>query len=364
MSTRKFMRTRMLRPGMRIDQTIVDQLGRVLIEKGVFLDDYMIEALLEMGVMSIYIREGEDDIEEEEQIAPSVVRVIEQEKVPDQAKVSLSEVVKKRVATGIQYLYNDTEADNFVEYTRSITDDLIKAIEDNDAIAIDIGMLKISDEYTFKHSVDVATMSMIIAKRYGMSAQEVYELGLAGLLHDIGKSKIPNEILNKAGRLTEEEFEIMKQHSVYGYRIAKEKKGISEAMLMGILQHHEKLDGSGYPMGAADSQIHLYARIIAVADIYDALVTERPYKSAFSPRSAVEMLMAMTKELDHEVLRSFLDSVILHSVGSTVLLSNGERAKVVENVPGNAMRPKVVGIKSGKIYDLSRDISCANIVIE
>ena len=95
--------------------------------------------------------------------------------------------------------------------------------DSNDAVAVDIGALKISDEYTFKHSVDVATMSMIVARKYGLDDKQVYEIGIAGLLHDIGKSKVPNEILNKAARLTDEEFAIMKQHSVYGYRILQSK---------------------------------------------------------------------------------------------------------------------------------------------
>lgn len=364
MVKRRYMATRIVKPGMIIDQAIIDRAGRVLIARKTALDDYLIESLRKMGVPGIYIREGEED---EEEKAPEVKEEIqkryEQIKVEDPAKVRLSESVRKRVAEGIQYLYQDTKSANFTDATKSITNDLMKAISDNDAIAVDISALKVSDEYTFKHSVDVATMSMIVAKQYGCSSEEVYQLGISGLLHDIGKSQIPNEILNKAGKLTDEEFALMKQHSVLGYRIIQDKKDLSEAVKMGVLQHHEKTNGRGYPIGVGADKIHLFARIISVADIYDALVTERPYKKPFSPRDAVEMIMSMTEELDIEVMRCFMESVILYPVGTDVALSNGETARVIENSPHYVLRPKVMGLTTGKVYDLATDIKCANIII-
>ena len=193
-------------------------------------------------------------------------------------------------------------------------------------------------------------------------ALPIYELGISGLLHDVGKSKIPNEILNKAGKLTDQEFMMMKQHSLFGYQILKEKDDLSNSIKLGVLQHHEKMNGKGYPMAVPAEKINLFARIISVADIYDALVTERPYKKPFSPRDAVEMIMSLTEELDINVMRSFLESVILYPVGTDVELSIGERARVIENNSKYVLRPKVIGLKSGKTYDLS-EIGNANIII-
>ncbi len=367
MVKRRYMATRIVKPGMVIDQAIIDRAGRVLIARKTELDDYLIEALMKMGVPGIYIREGEEEDEDIEKEDPVINEAIqkqyEQIKVADRAKVRLTESVRKRVAEGVQYLYQDTNSASFVSETRNITNDLMKAITDNDAIAVDISALKISDEYTFKHSVDVATMSMIVAKRYGFTKEQVYEIGIAGLLHDIGKSQIPNEVLNKAGKLTDEEFALMKQHTLLGFRILKEKKELSEDIKMGVLQHHEKTNGRGYPMGIEDDRINPFAKIISVVDIYDALVTERPYKKPFSPRDAVEMIMSMTGELDINVMRCFLESVILYPVGTDVPLSNGEMARVIENSPHYVLRPKVLGLTSGKVYDLGTDISCANIII-
>lgn len=364
---RKFIRIRSLQPGMIIDQSIIDRAGRVLIARGTAMDAFHKEALLKMGIGGVYIREGEEDDEPQKEesrpvVSASVQKTIETNTVGDRAKVNLSESVKARVAEGIQYLYNDTESENFTNTTKNITNDLMRAITDNDAIAVDISALKISDEYTFKHSVDVATMAMIVAKKYGLNDNDVYEIGISGLLHDVGKSKIPNEILNKAARLTDEEFAMMKQHSLFGYGILKEKKDLSNQIKLGVLQHHEKMNAKGYPMGVGADKINIFARIISVADIYDALVTERPYKKPFSPRDAIEMIMSMTEELDINVMRSFLESVILYPVGTDVELSTGEAARVVENKPQYVLRPKVIGLTTGKIYDLS-EIKNASIII-
>lgn len=367
MIKRYFVRTRSLQAGMKIDQAIVDRMDRTLIARGTRLDDYLIESMKKLGIGGVYIQEGEEDPESEqaeENLPPIVRNHIAKMRTPDPSKVKLSESVKQRVSEGVQYLYNNSSSENFTNTTNSITKDLMKAINDNDAIAVDINALKTSDEYTFKHSVDVATMSMIIAKKQGLSSEDIYSIGIAGLLHDMGKSKIPLEVLNKPAKLTDEEFAIMKQHTVLGYEILKEKKNFSQAIALAVLQHHEKMNGRGYPMGVSSEKICPYAKILSVADVYDALVTARPYKKAFSQRTAVEMIMSMTDELDITAMKSFFASVILYPVDSTVELSNGESARVVKNNAGSVLRPVVVGLSSGKIYDLANDVSCASILIQ
>lgn len=363
MIKRRFVSTRLLEPGMIIDQSLMDKSRRVLIARKTTLDDFLIRELRKMKITGVYIREGEEDPDEIE-IAPEVAEVIQSLEREDTKKVKLSESVKKRVATGVQFLFTDTTNAQFTDTANDVTRNLMKAIEENDAVALNVDALKVSDEYTFKHSVDVATMAMIVAKQMEMSEQDIYNIGVAGLLHDVGKSKIPDELLNKPARLTEEEFEVMKQHSVFGYRILKEKGELSDEVLMGVLQHHEKINGNGYPMQVSDKQISKYARILAVVDVYDALVTERSYKKAFSQRDAIEMIMSMTDELDINAVKSFINSVILYPVGTVVKLSNGERARVVQNIAGYPLRPKVVELRAGKVYNLSEDINCASIVIE
>ena len=359
-------KTEELTSGKVVDQTILDASGRALFEKGSILDDFQIEGLLRDGITEIYVQNEkaeEANQNSEVVIAKAVQETIEKSREADRFGLNLTENVKHRVNRGIQYLFSDSSDVNFAEETTNIAEELMKAIETNNTLAVDIGSLKISDEYTFKHCVDVATMSMVIAKKYGLDDRTVRDIGIAGLLHDVGKMKIPREILNKPSRLTDAEFQIMKEHARYGYEMLKEKNAFHNGILMGVLQHHEKLNGCGYPSGLKDQDIHLYARIVAIADIYDSLVTKRSYKQRISKRDAIEMIMAMTSELDIFVMQSFLDSVILYPVDSIVSLSNGEQAKVVKNNPGFMLRPNVVGVTSGKLYKLAEDIACASIVI-
>lgn len=211
--------------------------------------------------------------------------------------------------------------------------------------------------------MDVATISMILAKQMKLPDNEIHDIGVSGLLHDIGKTMIPNEILNKPGRLTDDEFNIMKKHSVYGYNMLKDRKDLNNSILMGVLQHHERIDGTGYPLGFDAPKICQFAKILSVADVYDALVTKRPYKDALSQRDAVEMLMSMTNQLDIGVMRAFMSSMILYPVDSIVQLSNGEKARVVKNSEYYILRPTVVGVDSGRVYNLGNDLKCASIII-
>lgn len=365
MIKRRYISTRLLESGMVIDQSIVDGTGRVLVARKTPLDDYIIEGLRKLKITGVYIREGEEEpVSPDIEVSPETLQTIEKLKKADRTKMQLSESVKARVATGMQFMFNNPKDAGFMDAAKNISGELMKTITENDAVAVNIDALKVSDEYTFKHCVDVASIAMIIARQSGMAEKDVHQIGIAGLLHDLGKSEIPNEILNKPSRLTDEEFEVMKSHPVRGYNLLKDKPDIAPETLLGVLQHHEKMGGNGYPLAIPAAKISPYAKILAVADIYDALVTERPYKKGFSPRDAVEMIMAMTADLDVNMIKMFLKSVILYPVDSVVTLSSGEVARVVENNIDYPTRPKVVTLMAGKVLDLALDVSCANIIIE
>lgn len=368
MTKRKLVSARNLKSGMKIEQSIVDSDGNELIGSGSVLDDFQIEYLRE-HIGGIYIGDVTAEgieieaLELEKNLPVETKKLIEESREEDPAKVQLNAEVCKRVGEGIQYLFQNTEDSGFIETTNNIASELVNAITGNNAVAIDVNLIKVSDEYTFKHSVDVATMAMVIGQTYGLDKDELREIGISGLLHDVGKSQIPLEVLNKPGRLDDNEFALMKQHSLFGFKILKEKGQFSEGIMKGVLQHHEKISGKGYPLGTKEEGIHKFAKIIAVADVYDALVTERPYKKAFAKREAVEMILAMTQDLDMQSMVSFLNCVILYPVDSIVTLSTGEPAKVVKNNKESCLRPTVVGLKTGRLYNLCDDINCASMVI-
>ena len=365
MSKRRFVDLSELKKGMRIDQSIVDSTGRILVTRGSKLEGFHIAELHNLRIRGVYIAE-QDELTMQEadiQISTNAQQKVHKLSVEDRPSMILRENVKKQVAEGIQFMFNNPDSESFLEATNAVADDLMTAMVENDAVAVDVNALKVSDEYTFKHSVDVGSIAMIIGKTMKLSRENIREIGVAGLLHDLGKSRVPSEILNKPGRLTDAEFAVMKKHSLYSYEMIKDKPGLSQDIKLGVLQHHEKMGGNGYPMGVGGSKIGLFGRILSVADVYDALVTERPYKSAFSPRDAVEMIMAMSRDLDNNVIRAFLRSVILYPVGTVLRLSNGEYVRVVENVEGNPIRPKVVELTTGKFYDLANDMACASLLL-
>ena len=367
MKQRIFLESEKLQPGMQIDQYVVDRMDRILVQRGILLDAVVIQQIRRRGITGVFVL-LEVDGATEAPVPPLIIPDFVKEQIAtrrkeDPEKVDLSAEVKKRISKGIEFLYNNSDSSEFFETSNRITSELLSAIDENNALAVDISMLKTSDEYTFKHSVDVATISMIVDKQQGMNTNQIREIGVAGLLHDIGKTKVPTNILNKPGKLNNQEFEIMKQHSLFGYQMVKDRPDVSEEVSLAILEHHEKINGSGYPMGITLEQICPYARILTVSDIYDALVTERPYKSAYSQRDAVEIIMSMTRELDINAMKAFLESMILYPVDSIVELSNGEKARVVKNIPHYILRPTVVGLTSGKVYALGEDLNCANIII-
>lgn len=282
---------------------------------------------------------------------------------------SINQEIRSEAISGIHHL-----ADNFMKSDKGVqkedvdeisdtTQKLINSLSSKKDILVNIADIKMYDDYTYHHSLSVAIMALAIGIELGFTNQMLNELGTAGLLHDIGKVSVPIEIITKPGRLTNEEFDIVKMHPVYAAQHLKERHLVNENIYNGIIQHHEKIDGTGYPMRLSGTQIHPYARILAVADVYDALTSNRPYRTPNPPNEAIEYIMAgMGTHFDEKVLRAFLRKVAPFPTGSVVQLSNGERASVMKNLPDSPLRPHVMVLDSTKTYNLA-DPENYNIVI-
>lgn len=360
MPSSKFISIENLAPGMILDQPIKDRHGRTMIEKGIFLDSYQIDYIREKKYPGVYIYDMHDSLDG---LPKKVVEAIKSTRVPDLPTFTITDTTRAQLGSSIRAIFDDTVSEGFVDLA-GVTSNLIeKAIQSNDAVAVDINKIRASDEYTFKHSVDVGILSLMIGQSYGLKGEDLHQLGIAGLLHDIGKTKIPLSILNKPGKLTDEEFAIIKKHPVYGFDIVKSHNCFSPQILDGILHHHEKINGHGYPDGLCGDEISLFARIISVADIYDALITKRPYKNPYTGREAAEMIYALGDDLDNDLIHAFLRSVIIYPMDSIVRLSNNRAARVVRNYQLYPTRPKCVDILSGQVLDLCKDRRCMNLVI-
>ena len=283
---------------------------------------------------------------------------------------SINKQIKKEAISNIHSL-----ADNFIDTSKGVqkrdiesvgntTQNLIDNLSSQKDILINISDIKMYDDYTYHHCLSVAIMSIAIGMELGFTNEMLNDLGLAGLLHDIGKVAIPIEIINKPGRLTNEEFNVVKMHPVYAAKHLQDRHLVNDNVYQGIVGHHEKLDGSGYPNHLKGDQIHPYARILAVADVYDALTSNRPYRIPSPPNEAIELIMgSVDTHFDERIVKAFLRKVAPFPTGAKVKLSNGASAYVMKNYPDQPLRPLVAVIGADRVYDLSFDMSCLNIVI-
>ena len=278
--------------------------------------------------------------------------------------IELDKTVKERAVQTLSYMFNEnTDIANSLDSVKTLSDSITDLILSSNSVSISLDALKCSDEYTYKHSLDVATISILIGRELGLNASALRELATAGLLHDVGKRNISKEILHKNGRLDDNEFEIIKQHPVFTYQLLQPLDQVSEVIKQACLQHHEKWNGSGYPFHLEGQNINYYSRILAVADVFDALVTDRPYHKNYTPSDTIEMMNSMIGHFDMDVYKLFLKTVVLYPVGTLITLSDGSHAIVIENNKANILRPIVKRVEDNKILNLLEDMSTFNLTI-
>ena len=211
-----------------------------------------------------------------------------------------------------------------------VVDDMIYEIVKTNNILARIRQLKDSNDYTFKHSINVSLLATMVGKWLGYTDVELKQISLAGLFHDIGKMKISDNIINKPNKLNDKEFELIKKHTIYGYNILKETIGISKNISLAALQHHEREDGSGYPLGVKSDKIHEYAKIVAVCDVFDAMTSNRVYKEKDSPFLVAEHIANNSfGVLNGRVSTVFLNNISKFYVGNIVKLSTSEIGEII-----------------------------------
>ncbi len=223
-----------------------------------------------------------------------------------------------------------------------LVEEISHSLDRNPWALISVARLKTADEYTYMHSVAVCALMMALARQLRFDEAETREAGLAGMLHDLGKARIPLQILNKPGRLSDAEFEVIKRHPEAGHKLLQDMGGIGEMALDVCLRHHEKLDGTGYPHGLSSENISKYARMGAVCDIYDAVTSNRPYKKGWDPTESLRKMATWTQDhLDERIFHAFVKSVGIYPIGSFVRLESGLMGVVIEQGESSLLRPKV-----------------------
>jgi len=319
--------------------------GRCLLRSGIILTDDMLQRVKEFKIFSLYIIDEYSAGEIEDIIKPELrqksISVLKETFCDIERIASVHKFEKRSIEQ-----YTNYEQKYFNSISK-IAEDILENVLSNKNVLISLVDIKSMDNYTYSHCVNVAVISIVLGISLNLSKKNLTYLCIGALVHDIGKSFIPKEILQKPGKLTPEEFEIIKSHSRYGYDFLNNSIDLSSYIKLIVLQHHERFDGLGYPNNIMGDKINYLARIVSIADVYDALTSDRPYKRAMCPSDALEYLMSNTGTLfDYDLINTFCKIVIPFPQGTIVSLSNGVVGIVEKTIPNFPLRPIVKIVKS------------------
>lgn len=225
---------------------------------------------------------------------------------------------------------------------REVIGQAVASIVRNQDALIGLNRIRSVDRYTFEHSINVAVLMIAFARSLELERSLIEEIGLGALLHDVGKIRIPEAILNKPGKLTPAEFEIIRGHVVYGHEILTQTSDISEIALDVVLEHHERIDGTGYPEGKPRESISQFGQMAAIVDVYDALTTRRIYHDAMPPHEALRNLLQWSpQQFDRTLVQQFVRCVGIYPIGTLVRLESERLAVVVETGRERLLKPVV-----------------------
>ncbi|HHV65276.1 MAG TPA: HD-GYP domain-containing protein [Peptococcaceae bacterium] len=332
--------------GSVLAKAVRDANGRVLLAEGVALTSKYLNRLKQLGFDMLFIKDERfEDVDVKHAIS-------------DKTK----EVAYQAVHGVTKALGNNSKTDIDTDSVRNAVSMIIEDLLCSCDVLNSLTDIHGYDEYTYHHSVNTTVLSLVLGMAKGYNQNKLLEMGMGVLLHDIGKTNVPKQIVNKKGSLSKEDFEEIKKHPSFGFDFVRRYRDFSINSAHVAYQHHEKWIGGGYPRGIKGNAIHEYGRIAAIADVYDALTSKRPYRDALEPNQAYEYVMAQSGfQFDPQIVRLFVKNIAAYPNGLGVLLSNGMRGNVIRQNPGLPNRPVVRVIYNGD-RPLSKpiDIDLAN----
>ncbi|MDW8802236.1 HD-GYP domain-containing protein [Clostridium sp. A1-XYC3] len=307
-----------------LGKSILTNEGHVLLKAGVKLNNTYINKLKELGVFYIYVEDDRlDDVDVEDE------RLSELKQLTIR---SMSHVMKN------VHNCNGKQLKDSLNYVKEMIDYIIDVGDVNKSL-YDI---KTHDNYTYVHSLDTCIMATFLGINSRLNEWEVKDLGIGAILHDVGKTQISLKILNKEGKLTDEEYSEIKKHTIYGAEILRKNFTIPDPIIKIVEQHHERVDGRGYPYGLSSNQISKFAKIVCICDVYDAISNDRCYRKKFSPNDAYELILSGSgSSFDEKLVKNFKDTFSIYPLGCCVKLSNGEEGYVINQNQGFPDRPVI-----------------------
>lgn len=333
MSEIRILRTSDCEPGMVLASDIVNDYSAVILYQNSILDEYSINKLMILGL--------------------NFVKVYKDYEFKEKKQVVIEAQYNNNLEEFKQVIWDISSGQNLdMERVHEVSQSLNNNFDSINDLVFCLNKVRSINEYTYTHSLNVSLLCSLLGSWLNLTHTQIEELSYCGILHDIGKSKVPPEILNKPGTLTEEEFDEIKKHPVTAYKMLEQDASISKDVALGVLMHHEREDGSGYPLGLKSNQIHYYAKVLAVVDIYDAMTSNRVYKKRQPPFDVLEMYESeyLTK-CDTGIMLTFLKHISSYYVGSTVKLNDGSTGEIVYINSSRISRPLIKS--NDTIIDLS-----------
>ncbi len=315
-----------------LGKAIYNNKGQILLNEGVKLDEHLLKRLIEMNIHYIYIKDELTDDLKLHQTLPMEFR----KKAIASIEKHFDEFERHRHFSNVLVL--EKTAQSLIRLVREIQAE----IKNNLDLLTLLSDVYTYDNYIFTHSLNVTMYALAIGMKLNLKDRELESLGLGAILHDVGKMKIPEEILFKPSQLTLEEYNEVKKHAEEGFELLRSIPTVSLVAAHCAYQHHERLDGSGYPRGIKGNEIHHFGKIIAVADVFDAVTSNRVYRQAMLPHEGLEILYAGSGKLyDKKMIEVFRQAVAVYPIGITVELNDGRKGVVSKQNLGLSDRPFV-----------------------
>ncbi len=350
-----------LKPGMYVSDVNAGWFKHPFMTNSLKLEDeQMVQTIISHGIAEVFIDTDKGlDVGEHaptikevrDKIQHDIDKVIEFKekveivrKVPIHEELAKARKIKKETIQAVKRVMEDVMSGKEIEKgpVEEVVDNIIDSVIRNQDALVGLGRLRKVDEYTYTHSMGVCVLMVSFGRYLGFDSLLLREVGLGALMHDIGKTKVPFEILNKNGTLSEEEYEIIKNHATYSRDLLSETSGISETAIITAYEHHERIDGTGYPQGLTGDKISEYGRAIAIADVYDAITSDRCYQRKIQPTKALRMLYEWSEfHYDSDLVQKFIRCVGVYPVGTLVRMESGLLGVVVNHGEKSMLQPVV-----------------------
>jgi len=336
----EFLNVQELKNGMVIKKDVIKS-GKLLIKEGSIVTEELIVRL-----NKAYFLEN-IEVDTSKELMPKSAKEVEIQKV---------EETFKEISTGLKEMFAklDKTKENKVNDLRAFSEKIQKELNSTEIVINTVVFKGSGEDSIYRHGVNVATLSALLGKWIGLEQSKINLLIYSALLHDFGMTKLEQKISEKPDILIEEKYKGTKQHAKIGYKYVESIPYLDKAVSYGVLMHHEREDGSGYPLGITGEKIHYFAKIIAIADELDVMNSDEAYKNERGPFEVLEIIKEKSlNKLDYEYSKIFLEHLASYYMGEDVLLNTGEKAKILQVNTNNLSRPLI--LKDGEFIDLSKN---------